>query len=80
MQQLHLRSECCMAHSQLLLGETPLKQQVKLPHNLGNVFLPINCVQLFEPQLSSITNQVVNVYARSLPLEAAPAVAVLHTR
>ena len=43
-----------MAHSQLLLAEAPLKQQIKLPHDLGNVFLPVNRIQLFNPQFPSV--------------------------
>ena len=55
-----------MTHSQLLLGAAPLEEQVKLPHDFGDVFLPINRIQFFDPLPPSFLQQLINV-ARSIP-------------
>ena len=50
-----------MAHSQLLLGEAPLKEQVELEHDLGHIFLAVDLLQSFDPLFPGIAQELVDV-------------------
>ena len=44
-----------------LLGETELKEKIKLPHDLGNVFFVVDLIRVFDPLLSGVLQQLINI-------------------
>ena len=44
-----------------LLGETVLKEKIKLPRDLGNVFFAVDLIRVFDPLLSGVLHQLINI-------------------
>ena len=44
-----------------LLGETTLKEKIKLPHDLGNVLFAVDLIRVFAPLLSGVLQQLIKI-------------------
>ena len=44
-----------------LLGEITLKEKIKLPNHLGNLFFAVGLIRVFAPLLSGVLQQLINI-------------------